>query len=162
MITALPPCFGPPAESVLASQEITDKDTKPPKITDKDKPENHRQGQIEKAPTYYYQCVTGCISMEGLKNLLVSHHQPEWCSPHRLNGLLSLIAHLTSKNRTTGFQISGELAQDYSSQIKRPKNSHTVCSPLPLLKKIGLLEVVHKALWRHHLRQATVYLCSDN
>ena len=31
MITALPPCFGPPAESVLASQEITDKDTKPPK-----------------------------------------------------------------------------------------------------------------------------------
>ena len=159
VITAQPPCFG---QSVLVSQKSTDKDTKTPKITDKDKAKNHRQGQIEKAPSYYSQSVSLCISREGLKNLLESYHQLEWCSSHRLNGLLSLVAYLTSKNRPTGFQISGELAQEYCSQIKRPKNSRTVCSPLPVLQKIGMLEIVHKALWRHHLRQATVYRLAEN
>ena len=61
------------------------------------------------------------------------------------------------RNKTTGFAISGALAQDYCSQIKRAKNKDTVCSPLPLLVKIGVLENINDALWGGHLKQSTIY-----
>ena len=146
-----------PAIPKIGFRESTHKDTKPKKSTHKDTPKKHPQGQNEKAPTHYIQRVEVCLSLNQLSQLLEESLQTEWNTRCRINGLILLLAHITKQNKKTGFAISSALARDYCSPIKRRKLNTTESSPLPLLIKIGVLEVVSGALWRGHLKQSTIY-----
>lgn len=145
------------ASIAMGFPKITNKGTDAQKSTLKDNVKKHPQGQCEKAPTYYIHGVVSCVGREGLLELLSANDQGEWCSRCRMDGLQLLLAQMTKRNKPTGFAFSASLAQDYCSQIKRPKSKSTVGCPLPLLVKIGVLETVRAALWRGHLKQSTIY-----
>ena len=147
-----------------SSQKITDKTA-----NDRKSPTSHVQKsptrQRRKSPLYYNTSgVVVPVALALLHDTLVSKAQVEWTSTVRLHGLLCFLAwFLKQPNSKPGdtnkaVSVSALMAEDYVSQIKRPKNLKTVKHPLALLVQIGILEKKSDALFCHIKKSATYKL----
>ena len=101
--------------------------------------------------------LSGVVSLEELAACLRRFGQDEWCTNVRLLGLLMLIHFLRQKLTSEGASIPADLAHQYISPIKRPNLSITICEPLAVLCKLGILKCVSPAINGHHMKKPAAY-----
>jgi hypothetical protein len=95
---------------------------------------------------------------EELKVLLKKQGQVEWCSEVRVGGLLLVLHYILIGHHSKGTRISGGLARDLVSALKRPKREGTIQQPLDVLEEIGLLTKLREAIFTPHVRDCALYV----
>jgi hypothetical protein len=120
-----------------------------------------------KTPSDYQPWVLlGVVDEAELKALLCRNSQQEWTYRKRITGLMMLIDYFVRKGpgnaRSPGASMSCGLSREYVSSLKRPKKTTTIGQPLPLLVKIGILEVARKAVVAPHRKTAARYRIHSN
>lgn len=101
------------------------------------------------------------MSEKGVKNLLLSFNQSEWTTKTRLHGLLLIIDFITRKQGKEGAGMSGELAHDYVSSIKRRKGKETIREPIAVLMAVRILDRVRPAVFAH-IKTPAVYKIAEH
>ncbi len=113
----------------------------------------------KKSPTNYVPRALGVVvGREELKVLLKKQGQVEWCSEVRVGGLLLVLHYILIGHHSKGTRISGGLARDLVSALKRPKREGTIQQPLDVLEEIGLLTKLREAIFTPHVRDCALYV----
>lgn len=115
-----------------------------------------------KNPSDYQPWVLlGVMDEAGIKALLCRNGQQEWTTRKRIAGLMMVIDYFARKGPGTtkkpGTSMSCELSRQYVGPLKQAKKSRAIRQPLPLLVKIGILEVAQKAVVAPHRKTAARY-----
>ncbi len=129
----------------------------------------HKTGQAEKSPTrqskksptrrskkspsYYNQRGVSLVGIEEMRKMLRKSGQGEWDTTVRIEGLQLLLWNCLRRDNKKGFCISTSLAEQYVSEIKRPKSGKTIRTPLGLLCQVGLVVRTHPSISSWHLKQ---------
>ena len=116
---------------------------------------------MKKAPPYYTKGSSGAlgvsvVSNASLANALRQNEQTEWCTRVRIEGLQLLLWYCV-RQAGKGFCVSGALAAQYVSVLKRPKSSATICNALPLLCRLGFLARTHPSVRSLHVSASARY-----
>ena len=136
------------------------------KITHKTKePEKAPTGQSkksltrrnEKSPSYYIQRGVSVVSEGRLKGMVSKVGYTEWTTQVRIEGLQLLLSYCLHRDKKNGFCMSAALAEQYVSEITKPKSRKTIRSPLALLCQIGLLVQIHPSVCSWHVMQSARY-----
>jgi hypothetical protein len=96
------------------------------------------------------------VCEEDLKALLRFHKQFDWLTRVRVCGLLILIDFVIRKLKKGVASVSAELGRGYISKLRKGSHPDIVKEPLPLLCKIGILEVERPAVFAH-IKTSAVY-----
>ncbi len=99
----------------------------------------------------------GVISDTELKHLLSKNRQTEWDTRIRRHGLLALIDSFTKRRTKTGFSCSHMLARQYISKLRQARDKETSKDPLLLLRRIGILKIVQRAVCAYHTKTSHRY-----
>ena len=96
------------------------------------------------------------MGREELKALLKKQGQVEWCTEVRVGGLLLVLHYILIGHHSKGTRISGGLARDLVSALKRPKREGTIQQPLDVLEEIGLLTKLREAIFTPHVKDCAL------
>ncbi len=107
-----------------------------------------------------WDCLSVCSEVE-FSSLLKFHHQMEWNTRTKRNGLMALQALMLRSLKNGRVALSLDCSHDYVSAFKRATSPKTIQEPLAVLCKIGIWRKAQKAV-NHHVKNSAIYaLTSD-
>jgi hypothetical protein len=106
-------------------------------------------------------CVCGVVDEAELKVLLKSKKQTGWCTRVRILGLLLLIDYILRHIKNGRISMSADLAHQFVSKLRKKDCATTITEPLLLLCRIGILRMVHPAVFVH-IKTSAVYCFVDS